>query len=137
MDFNFIQQNLLLVGLVVISGAMLALSFKRSPNGLSPANATLMINREDAVVIDVRAPGEFANGHIPQSRNIPADKIVERLGELEKVKGRPLILSCQSGMRTAGAAKALKAQGFDRVFTLDGGIAAWEQAGLPVKKGAK
>lgn len=134
---EFIQQNLLLVALVVISGTMFVLSFKRAANGLSPADATLLINREDAVVIDVRAPAEFAGGHIPQARNIPADKVSERLAELEKFKGRPLILSCQTGMRTAGVAKALKAQGFERVYSLDGGLGAWEQAGLPVKKGAK
>ena len=134
---DFIQQNLLLVVLVVVSGGMLLASFQSSASELSPADATLKINREDALVIDVRSPGEFAEGHIADSKNLPLEKLNERLAEFEKFKSRPIILSCKSGARSGGACGILRKNGFEKVFTLAGGMTAWLQAGLPVKRGAK
>lgn len=134
---DFIQQNILLVVLVIVSGGMLALSFRRAADELTPADATLMINREDAVVIDVRTAAEFAEGHIPNARSVPLDKLAERITEFESLKSRPIIVSCQTGARSGGASGQLRKQGFAKVFNLAGGIGAWRQAGLPVKRGAK
>lgn len=134
---EFIQQNLLLVALVVVSGSLLLASFRRAANELTPVDATLLINREDALVIDIRSPAEFADGHIPNARNLPADKLAERIGEIEKFKSRPLIVNCKSGMRSASACGQFKKFGFEKVFNLAGGVGAWQQAGLPIKRGAK
>jgi rhodanese-related sulfurtransferase len=134
---EFIEQNLLLVALVVISGGMLLASFRPNPNELTPADATMLINREDALVVDIRAPAEFADGHIVEARNIPGDKLDERAGELEKFKDRPIILSCQTGARSTNACGRLRKHGFARVYNLAGGLGAWQQAGLPLKRGAK
>lgn len=135
---DFIQQNILLVTLVVTSGAMLFWPMVR-PGGkeVSATDATLMINRENAVVIDVRSVAEFSAGHIPDSINIPREKIAERAGELEKYKDRPLILNCASGVRSSSACSELRKRGFEKVFSLAGGVSAWSTAGLPTKKGAK
>ena len=124
-------------------GALLALGyleFSRLTRGyaaLTPAALTQLINREDAQVIDVREPAEYAAGHLPESRNIPAAQLSERITELDKYKETPLILVCQTGPRSTGACKQLIAQGFARVHNLEGGIAGWREAGLPLKKGAK
>lgn len=137
---EFIQQNIYLVAIAVFSGAMLlSTTFRRTggANSLSPTQATLLINREDAQVIDVREPVEYAAGHLPESRNIPAGELLERVGEIEKLKDGPVILLCQSGVRSASACPKLAKLGFARVHTLDGGIEAWVQAGLPIKKGTK
>lgn len=137
---EFIQQNIYLVAIAVFSGAMLVFSTFRRPGGanaLSPTQATLLINREDAVVIDVREPAEYAAGHLPDSRNIPVGLLLDRIGEIEKFKDSPLILLCQSGVRSAGACPKLAKLGFTKVHNLDGGIEAWVQAGLPIKKGTK
>lgn len=135
---EFIQNNLLLVVLVITSGGMLVWPMLR-PGGqaLSPADATLLINRERAVVIDVRTAAEFATGHVADSINIPREKIAERVGELEKYKDRPLILNCASGVRSDSACAELRKLGFEKVFSLAGGVGGWTQAGLPLKKGAK
>lgn len=134
---DFIQQNLLLVALVVISGGMLLGSFRRAADELTPADATLLINREDALVIDVRTPAEFADGHLPNARNVPVDKIGERIAEFEAFKSRPLILNCQTGTRSGSACAQFRKAGFEKVFNLAGGVGAWRQAGLPVKRGAR
>lgn len=137
---EFIQQNIYLVAIAVFSGAMLlSTTFRRTggANSLSPTQATLLINREDAQVIDVREPAEYAAGHLPESRNIPAGELLDRIGEIEKLKDSPLIVICQSGVRSASACPKLGKLGFTRVNSLDGGIEAWVQAGMPIKKGAK
>ena len=135
---EFIQNNLLLVILTITSGSMLLWQSLR-PNGkeLSPTDATLMINRENAVFVDVRSSAEFSSGHVADSINIPRDKLIERIAELEKYKDRPLILNCATGVRSGGACGDLRKQGFDKVFSLAGGMNAWLQAGLPLKKGSK
>jgi rhodanese-related sulfurtransferase len=137
---EFIQQNLILIASAVVSGSMLLFMSIRRPGGahaLNATQATLLINREDAQVVDVREPDEYMTGHLPDSRNIPVGRLDERIGELEKLKSTPLILVCQTGARTAGACKKLEKLGFTRVHVLDGGINAWRTAGLPLKKGSK
>lgn len=137
---EFIQQNLILVSAAVISGCLLLLLSVRRPdtkNVVNPTQATMLINREDAVVIDVRETSEYVEGHLPESRNIPLGQLEQRLGDLEKRKEAPVILVCQNGGRSAEACKKLEALGFSRVHNLEGGVAGWRSAGLPLKKGSK
>lgn len=137
---EFIQQNIYLVAIAIFSGAMLlSTTFRASSgkNALSPTQATLLINREDAQVIDVREPAEYNAGHLAESRNIPLGVLSDRIGEIEKFKDSPLILLCQSGVRSSGACTKLAKLGFSKVHNLDGGIESWVQAGLPIKKGTR
>lgn len=130
----------MLVILAVTSGGMLIATGFMSAKGpkLSTAEATTLINREDAQVLDVREPGEFSAGHLIGARNIPVAKFAERAADLEKLKGKPLIVCCETGIRSNKAVSALQKLGFDRVYNLDGGIGAWTKAGLPVTtKGAR
>jgi rhodanese-related sulfurtransferase len=133
---KFIQDNLLLVAVALVSGAMLLWPLVRRGAGgawIDPALATNLINREDALVVDVREPGEFGTGHILGARNLPLARI--DAGEVDiKAKEKPLILCCDNGNRSSKAAAALKKLGFTRVHSLNGGIGAWRQAGLPVEK---
>ena len=142
MEFRleFIQQNLILVAAAVVSGSLLLLLTLRRPDAKHNVNstqATMLINREDAVVIDVREPFEYVDGHLPESRNIPMGQIEQRLGDLERRKDAPVILVCQTGARSADACKKLEALGFTRVHNLEDGVAGWRSAGLPLKKGSK
>ncbi|HLO65136.1 MAG TPA: rhodanese-like domain-containing protein [Azonexus sp.] len=139
MPMEFINQNILLISLVVVSGASLLWQFVARPSGnsVSPGEATQLINREDAHIVDVREADEFAGGHLPDAINIPAGKLAERIGELEKLKSKPLILCCASGMRSNKACGELKKQGFDKLYNLAGGVDAWVGAGYPIKKAGK
>jgi len=134
---EFINQNILLVSIVVISGLGLLWPLFARPagNSVSPAEATLLINREDAHIVDVREVDEYSGGHLPEARNIPVGKLAERIGELEKFKNKPIILCCATGMRSGKAGAELKKQGFDKLYNLDGGVDAWVGAGYPIKKG--
>jgi rhodanese-related sulfurtransferase len=96
--------------------------------------ATMLMNKKDSLVLDVREAGEFAGGHIINARNIPFDELEQRLKEIERYKEKPVIVSCAVGNRSGGAASLLRKQGFTNVVNLSGGIAAWRQAGLPTEK---
>jgi rhodanese-related sulfurtransferase len=96
--------------------------------------ATMLINQKDAVVVDVREPGEFAQSHILNARNVPLGEIEARIKELERFKDKPVIVACATGNRSGSAAAVLRKQGFTNVVNLAGGLAAWQQAGLPTAK---
>ena len=120
-----------------ISGGMLLWPFARRGVGgawVSTLQATQMMNREDALVIDVRDTDAYAKGHILGAKSIPLAELARRAADLEKHKSKAVIVSCQSGDRAAGAAATLRQNGFTRVHPLSGGFAAWQQAGLPVEK---
>ena len=130
---DFVQQNIMWVMAAVISGTMLLVSVARSSGKcVSVTEATLLINREDAVVLDVRETSEWSAGHIPNARHIALGQLDKHLSELEKFKSRPVIICCASGNRSSSACGTLKRAGFERVFNLSGGLGAWTGAGLPV-----
>lgn len=97
--------------------------------------ATMLINREDAVILDVRAQDAFRKGHIAGARNISATKIEEKqISELEKYQQHPIIVVDDSGMTSAKICTQLHKQSFENVGYLKGGMGDWTQAGLPVAK---
>ena len=131
--------NMLLFGVAVASGAMLLWPLVSRLLGASVPQVGLneavrLINRRDALVLDVRETGEYTAGHIPKSRHIPAGELNGRLQELDKFKERPVVVSCQAGPRAQRACGVLSKAGFKEVFVLQGGIAAWQQAGMPLEK---
>jgi rhodanese-related sulfurtransferase len=133
---DFLRNNLLLAGVAVASGGMLIWPLLRRTTGgpwVSTTQATHLMNREDALVVDVREPGEFGAGHILGARNVPLVKM-DGTGELAKRKDKPVIVYCDGGDRAAKAAAALRKLGFTRVVNLNGGLPAWQQAGLPLEK---
>ncbi len=139
--FTYVQKsplNMVLLGLAITSGGMLLYPLitrgMRPGAEVGPSEAVMMINRKDAVVLDVRADGEYAGGHITNARHVPEKQIAERMKELEKLKGKPLIVSCASGRRATAVVDTLRKQGFADVVALRGGISAWQQAGMPLEK---
>ena len=102
---------------------------------LLPQAATLLINHENAIVLDVREENEYTQGHILNSMHIPLSQLSERISRLEKYRDRPIIASCMSGSRSGRACSLLKKNGFEKVHNLKGGIVAWQNANLPLSKG--
>lgn len=132
---DFILDNIILIAIAVISGAMLLWPLVMRGTGgaaLDTLRATRLINDSGAVVLDVRAPAEFAAGHLPNARNIPLAELEKRAGELPSNK--PLLVCCTSGVTSSRAAGVLRKAGRTDVFNLSGGLDGWRQAGLPVVK---
>jgi len=140
MELQFVQNNIWLILLVVASGAMLIwpMISSRLQGGseVGTLEAVQLINRRDALVLDVRDVSEYAAGHIPKAKHIPLAQLEQSMRELEKFKSRPVVVSCRDGMISAKACALLRKNGFNEVVRLKGGIASWEQASLPVEKGS-
>lgn len=137
---DFLQQNWYWAAMAVFSGGMFVYQSVRggsASQNVSPMQATLMINREDALIIDVRDPAEFNQGHIPNARHIPLKELMSRQEELRSQPERPIIINCHSGGRSIDACMQLRKAGFTKVFNLEGGLAAWQQAGQPVTRKRK
>lgn len=96
--------------------------------------ATDLINRQEAVVIDVRANADFAQGHILNAINIPANGFAQQLGILQKYKDKPIIVNCRTGGQSQQACRTLRKAGFAQVYNLRGGILGWQNANLPVTR---
>lgn len=135
---NFLLENWVLVLIAISSGAMLLLPALRGGVGgdaVSPAEAVNLINREKAVLIDVREPDEYAAGHAQGARNVP-------LGQLEGAKGLPsnkalpVVVLCATGARARRAVGMLRKAGHEKAVALAGGTAAWREASLPIEKSA-
>ncbi|HCR98178.1 MULTISPECIES: rhodanese-like domain-containing protein [Halomonas] len=134
--FEFVQNHPLLVGafLLVLVAWLIYETRSASTNAVTSTQATQLINREDAVVLDIRESKDFKAGHIAGARNIPHNKLDNRMNELDKVKNQPIIVVCKHG-QSAGAVQAKLAKaGFERVTKLKGGMAQWQADSLPVVK---
>jgi rhodanese-related sulfurtransferase len=130
--FDFIGNNPLLVLAWVFTLMMLIFTERqKSGKSASPAEATRMINKEDAVVIDIRAKKEFGAGHIANSINMPLADIDRRMSELNAHKEKPIIVVCNMGQTAGTACRKLKAAGFNPV-RLSGGITEWRGQNMPV-----
>ena len=134
---DFLRNNILLVAAAVGSGAMLLWPLLRLGAGgprVNTLQATQMMNRDNALVLDVREPEHYAAGHILGAKNLPLAQLEQRAGEFDKYKAKPVIVICDTGSVSARAVATLKARGFSNVVNLGGGFRAWLQGGLPVEK---
>ena len=137
MTQEFLVHNSWLIALAVGSGLMLVWPsvMKGGARRVTPQQATLLLNQKKAVVVDIRDEDAFNTvGAIAQSKRIPIDQIKAKAASVAKNKDTPVIVVCQKGMRAVPAAKILQGEGYTDVQVLDGGIAAWSEAGLPLKK---
>jgi rhodanese-related sulfurtransferase len=134
---EFITKNIFLIVIAAVSGGMLLWPLLRKGAGgpwVNTLQATQLMNREDALVVDLRPAAEFAGGHILGARNVPLADMARRAGELDKYKAKPVIVYCGTGNSAGAGAALLRKGGFANVANLTGGFAAWQQAGLPVEK---
>ena len=128
--------NLVLIAALVVSGGLLlwpALS-GRGRGGLSAAPATPLINRRNAVIVDLRPAADYALGHLPSARHLEFAELQAKIGQIAKNKGNPVLLVCQNGLQSNKASRVVREAGYTEVHVLQGGLNAWQQAGMPVVK---
>jgi rhodanese-related sulfurtransferase len=131
---QFVIDNIILIAVAFVSGAMLVWPLVRaraSGPTLTTLQATQLMNSRNPQVLDLRNAEEFAKGSLPNARNVPVDRLTARLNELKKDK--PVLLVCATGTTAGKTASLLRSQGFADVYVLAGGMAAWREAGLPVR----
>ncbi len=136
---EFLANNIMLVALFLASGFLLIWPELSRFSGAGGAQvgtleATRLMNQGVSLVLDVRDAKEYSAGHLPRARHIPLAELAGRLGEITKFKEKPVIVTDRTGARSGAACRLLRKSGFTNVYQLKGGLAAWQQASLPVEK---
>lgn len=129
------NHTLLFIAFFITLGMLIYTEYMRlttANTALSPYDATQKMNTGESVFLDVRDESEFKGGHLLSARSMPVNKLAERMHEIEKFKEKDIVIYCDNGMRSSRAVGKLKKSGFSKIFTLAGGLVAWEKANLPV-----
>ena len=130
----FATTHYLLVGIfAVLLALLIAHEMKGGGRSLSTGELTGLVNKDAGVVIDIRPAKDFAAGHIVGALNIPQDKLISRLAELEKHKAKTIILVDAMGQTAGTHARELMKSGFTAA-KLSGGISSWKGDNLPLVK---
>jgi rhodanese-related sulfurtransferase len=124
----------LFAALLVIVGLLAYNLIMGEKGSVAPLAATEMINRRDAVVVDVRPAADFAQGHIINAINIPMNGFKNQVGVLHKHKDKPIVVACRSGSQSSVACRQLRKEGFPEVYNLRGDVLAWQNASLPLTR---
>lgn len=135
--FEFIVNHYILVSLfVAFLVAIIVLESRRGGAKISSQGLVSLMNKDKAVVVDIRDRKDFGEGHITGAIHIPLNSIKSRADELSKFKGKDLqiVVVDKMGQHSAMAVKSLNAEGFDDVVRLNGGIADWQGSNLPLVK---
>jgi rhodanese-related sulfurtransferase len=132
---NHLVLTLTFFGVVIALILTEAQRFTRGYVALTPAGLTQLINRDNALLVDLSSQQEFEKGHIPGARHVPMSQFDPESKELAKARELPVALVCRSGQASARAAQRLRKAGFNKVYWLEGGLAAWQQAQMPLVAG--
>ncbi|PWK86688.1 rhodanese-like domain-containing protein [Fulvimonas soli] len=124
---------LLLLGLVATEVMLRLRKYKE----LTPAGLTLLINRDNPLLIDLSARADYEKAHVPGARHVMPSQFDPEHKDLAKAKELPVVVMDKDGRGADKAAQRLVKAGFAKVYTLGGGVAAWQQAQMPVAKGGK
>ena len=134
--FEFIGHHPILVGIFAVLLVLFVRNeTQRGGKGVSPQELVNLVNKEGAIVLDVRDSKEFAAGHIVDAVNVPHTALESRLSELEKYKEKPVTIVCKMGQHAGTAGALLRKAGFASVSRLSGGMTEWRNQNLPVVKG--
>ncbi len=117
---------------VISLGAIVVYHQRTGSQGVGSQQLVMLINRKDAVVVDVREKKEFESGHIVDSINVPLAKLKQRLTELKKHQEKPVVVVCKLGQHSGEAAKTLLEAGHTEVYKLNGGLTEWKAQSLPL-----
>jgi len=133
--FEFISNHYILVSaFVFLLVAFVINEGKLGGAAITPTNLVNLVNREGAVLVDIRDTKEYSSGHIAGAVSMPVSSIDARIGELESYKDKPVVLVCKMGQHASAAGRKLKALGFENVRRLSGGMAEWTASSLPMVK---
>ncbi|MGK0440996.1 MAG: rhodanese-related sulfurtransferase [Pseudohongiellaceae bacterium] len=129
---EFLGQQWMLASLLLVCFILL-MKYESQKGGaaLSPQQMINMVNRDQAVVIDLRDKADYTAGHIVDAISMPSATLPSRLGELEPYRDRPLVMVCKMGQHSGAAGKQLTANGFEQVYRLSGGMMEWKGMQLP------
>lgn len=119
-----------ILGLILTIGSFLV----HASDVIAPKAAATLATEKKAIIVDVRENDEWQAGHIKGALHIPLSDIDKHIDQLQPYKDQTIITQCRSGKRSMRALELLKAMGYKQVYSMDGGLQAWEQQGLSLEK---
>ena len=132
---EFVGNHLFLTGTFLFLAIAFFINESRQGGAkVSPSELVGLVNRNDASVLDLRDIKDYNLGHIAGSKSFPASSFDARVGELEGLKKKTLVLVCKMGQHSGPLGKKLKASGFEDIRRLAGGMAEWTASNLPLVK---
>ncbi len=135
---EFIANHLILVTLFVAILSMLLWNLLGTAmmgvKHISTAELTQMVNKNKALLLDIRSQDAYNNGHIIDSLHIPTAEFESRIKQLPGKADRPVVIYCAHGTDSAKACRLLRMQGREQVYMLRGGLHSWQSANLPIVK---
>lgn len=133
--FDFVTNHYVLVSFFVfLLVAFVINEGKQGGAAITPTNLVNLVNREGAMLLDIRDSKDYSSGHIAGAVSMPVSSIDARIGELESHKDKPVVLVCKMGQHASATGRKLKALGFENVRRLSGGMSEWAASSLPVVK---
>lgn len=137
MTQEFLLQNSWLIALALVSGVMLFWPTLTGGGGVrvTVAQATRLINQKKAILLDIRDDKTVAeHGALISAKRLDLSELEAKAASIAKNKDTPIVVVCQQGVRAGAAAKKLKAAGYSDVCVLEGGVQAWKEAGMPIRR---
>lgn len=132
---TFAASHYILVGSLITLLCLLVITeIRKGAPSISSQDLTRLVNKENAVVIDVREKVDFNKGHIVSALNFPYSTLKERTSELSKYQDSTIIIVDAMGQHAGTASKWLKESGIAMVMRLKGGISGWQADSLPLIK---
>lgn len=136
---EFLGNHYMLTTAWIVLFAMLVVSWVSAATSsikqVSTHDATMIVNKADGIIVDIRKQNEYNQGHITDAVHLTMDKITAgKFGKLENQKDTPIVVVCNAGISAKPAAVALKKAGFEKVTVLQGGMQTWLNANLPIVK---
>ena len=136
--FEFVGNHLILsAALLLVTILLIGNEVTLKVRGFAsilPAAAVQLINQQSAQVVDIRDASAFNKGHIANASNAPLEKLVKSAEQVKADKDKPVIVACENGQSANRAAMALKEVGFQKLYTLKGGIMSWRDDKLPLTR---
>ena len=133
MSYSSIRYLRLLTIFLLSLNSAIIMADNATIDSLSVQQASTLFSEKNAIIVDVRENNEWQEQHVPNAIHIPLGELSSRLTELDAYKNSAIIAQCRSGKRSLQAAETLKSAGFTKVYNLEGGLNAWQKAGLPIQ----
>jgi len=136
---EYVSNHPLLAGAAVLAAIVVIINESRTRGSAFAAISSqdlIRLMNQGALVLDIRKPDEFAQGHVNGAKHLPSDQILTASETFKRFKDKPLVVYCDSGSLASAAVRQLNQQGFSKAFTLRGGFSGWRAENLPIAKAA-
>jgi len=130
-EFSVNHWDMVLALLATLAMLVFTERRKAAPS-VSPQQATVLGNNDDALMLDIRSAADYKTGRILNAKNIPFAELSKRTSDLQQYRDKPIVLICKTGQTAASAANVLRKEGYAKVYRMTGGMLEWSNQCMPL-----